>query len=75
MGGERNMYGVLVGRPERKIPLGRPMRRWEDVIRMDLRETGWRLESVKWIQLIQDKGRWRSVVNTAMSLRVLTPQS
>jgi hypothetical protein len=69
------MYRVLVGRPEGKRSLGRPMHRWEDVIRIDLRETGWRLESVEWIQLIQDKGRWRSVVNTVMSLRILTPQS
>jgi hypothetical protein len=47
MGQERNVYRVLMGKPERKRPLGRSRRRWEDGIRMDLRETGW--ESVDWI--------------------------
>jgi hypothetical protein len=51
----------------------RPRRRWEDGIRMDLRETGWR--SVDWIQLAQDRDRWRAVVNTVMNLRVLAPRS
>jgi hypothetical protein len=48
---------VLMGKPEGKTPLGRPRRRWEDGIRMDLREIGWR--SVDWIQLAQDRDRWR----------------
>jgi hypothetical protein len=56
MGEERNVYKVLVGKPEGKRPLGRPRRRWEDGIRMDLREIGW--VSVDWIQLAQDRDRW-----------------
>jgi hypothetical protein len=52
---ERNVYRVLVGKPEEKRQLGRPRRRWEDGIRMDLREIGW--GSVDWIQLAQDKDR------------------
>jgi hypothetical protein len=51
------VYRVLVVKPERKRPLGRPRRRWEDGIRIDLREIGW--GSVDWIQLAQDRGRWR----------------
>jgi hypothetical protein len=73
MGEERNVYRVLMGKPEGKISLGRPRRRWEDGIRMDLREIG--LGSVYWIQLAQDRDRWRAVVNTAMNLRVLAPRS
>jgi hypothetical protein len=53
MGEERNLYKVLVGIPEGKRPLGRPRRRWEDGIRMDLREIGW--GSVEWTQLVQDR--------------------
>jgi hypothetical protein len=63
----------LMGKPEGKRPLGRPRRRWEDGVRMDLREIGWR--SVDWIQLAQDRDRWRAVVNTVMNLRVLAPRS
>jgi hypothetical protein len=55
MGEERNVYRVLMGKPERKRPLGRPRRRWEDGIRMDLREIGWR--SVDKIQVTQDRDR------------------
>jgi hypothetical protein len=55
MGKERNVYRVLMGKPEGKRPLVRPRRRWEDGIRMDLREIGW--WSVDWIQLDQDRGR------------------
>jgi hypothetical protein len=69
MGEERNVYRVLMGKPERKRSLGRPRRRWENGIRMDLRETGW--GSVDWIQLAQDRDRWRALVNTVMNLRVL----
>jgi hypothetical protein len=54
MGEERKVHRVLVGKPERKKPLGRPRHRWEDEIRMDLRETGW--GSVEWIQLSQGSG-------------------
>jgi hypothetical protein len=70
---ERNVYKVLVGKPEEKRPLGRPRRRWEDGIRVDLRENGW--ECVESIQLAQDRDRWRAVVNTVMKLRILTPRS
>jgi hypothetical protein len=57
MGEERNVYKVLVGKPRGKRPLGRPRHRLEDEIRMDLRETDW--GSVDWIQLAQDRDRWR----------------
>jgi hypothetical protein len=73
MGGERNVYKVLVGKPEGKRPLGRPRHRWEAGIRMDLREIAW--GSVEWIQLAQDRDRWRAVVNTVMYLWVLAPRS
>jgi hypothetical protein len=66
MGEERNVYKVLMGKPEAKTPLGRSRRRWEDSVRMDLRENGW--GSVDWIQLAQDRDRWRALVNTVMNL-------
>jgi hypothetical protein len=59
MGEDRNVYRVLMGKPEAKRPLGRPTHRWEDRIRMDLRETGW--GSVDWIQLAQDRDWWRGL--------------
>jgi hypothetical protein len=58
-----------MGKPEGKKPLGRPRRRWEDGIRIDLREIGW--GRVEWIKLSQDRDRWRVLVNTVMNLRVL----
>jgi hypothetical protein len=61
---EKIVYRVLVGKPEGKRPLERPRRRCEDEIRMDLREIGWR--SVDWIQMAQDRVRWRALVNTVM---------
>jgi hypothetical protein len=70
-GEERKVYRVLVGKPEGKRPLGRPRRRWENGIRMDLRET--RLGGVDWIRLAQDRDRWRVVVSAVMNLRVLAP--
>jgi hypothetical protein len=73
MGEERKMYKVLVGKPEGKRPLGRPRRRWEDRIRMDLREIG--LGGVDSIRLSQDRVRWRAVVSAVMNLRVLAPRS
>jgi hypothetical protein len=73
MGEERNVYSVLMGKPERNKPLERPRHRWEDGIRMDLREIGW--GSVDWIQLALDRDQWRALVNTVMNLRVLAPQS
>jgi hypothetical protein len=68
MGEVRSAYNILVGRPEGRIPLGRPRRRWEDNIKMDLREIGF--GDVNWIILAQDKDRWRALVNTVMNLRV-----
>jgi hypothetical protein len=73
MGEERKVYKVLVGKPEGKRPLGRPRRRWEDGISMDLRQIV--LRGVDWIRLAQDRDRWRAVVSTVMNLRVLAPRS
>ncbi|KAJ4428274.1 hypothetical protein ANN_24291 [Periplaneta americana] len=67
MGESRNAYRVLVGRPEGKRPLGRPRRRWEDNIKMDLREVGY--DDRHWINLAQDRDRWRAYVRAAMNLR------
>jgi hypothetical protein len=72
MGEERKVYKVLVGKPKGERPLGRPRHRWKDGIRMDLREIG--LGGVHWIQLAQDRDRWRAVVS-AMILQVLAPWS
>jgi hypothetical protein len=60
--------GILVGRPEGKRPLGRPRRRWEDNIMIDLGETG--IDGANWIRLAQDRVQWRAFVNTMMNLRV-----
>jgi transcription termination factor 2 len=68
MGEGRDVYRVLVGRPEGKRPLGRPRRRWKDNIKMDLRETG--IDGVNWIQLAKDRVQWRACVNTVINLRV-----
>ena len=59
---------VLVGKPERKRPLGRPRRRWVDNIRMDLQEVG--CGYMEWIGLAQDRDRWRTLVSAVMNLRV-----
>jgi hypothetical protein len=68
LGEVRGAYNILVGRPEGRRPLGRPRRGWQDNIKMDLRETGfW---DVDWIDMAQDRDRWRAVVNTVMNLRV-----
>jgi hypothetical protein len=64
----RGVYRVLVGRFESKRPLGRHRRRWEDNIKMDLREIG--IDETNWIQLAQDRVQWRACVNTVMNLRV-----
>jgi hypothetical protein len=69
----RIMYGVLVGKAGRKSPLERPRRRWEDGIKMDLREIGWR--GVEWIHLAQNSDRWRAVVNAVMNFRIQAPRS
>jgi hypothetical protein len=68
MGEKRNLYRLLVGKPEGKRPLGRPRCRWIDNIKMDLLGIG--LNVVDWIGLAQDKYRWRALVNSVMNLRV-----
>ncbi|KAJ4441359.1 hypothetical protein ANN_11214 [Periplaneta americana] len=68
MGQSRNAYRVLVGRPEGKRPSGRPRRRWEDNIKMDLREVGY--DDREWIHFAQDRDQWRAYVRTAMNLRL-----
>jgi hypothetical protein len=68
MGEGRGVYRVLVGRPEGKKPLGRPRRRWEDNIKLDLREIV--IDGANWIRLAQDRVQWRSFVKTVMNLRV-----
>ena len=68
MGEGRGVHRVLVGKPEGKRPLGRPRRRWEDNIKMDLHEVGRGCED--WIDLAQDRDRWRALVSTVMNLRV-----
>jgi hypothetical protein len=70
---ERNVYKILMGKPEGNRPLVRPRHRWEDGIRMNLRDIGW--GSVEWIQFTQDRDRWQALVNTVMDLRVLAPRS
>jgi hypothetical protein len=67
-GEKRNAYRILVGKPEGKKPLGRPRRRWEDNIRVDLNDIEW--GGMDWIDLAQDRDRWRTLVNTVMNLRV-----
>jgi hypothetical protein len=73
MGEDRNVYRVLMEKPEEKRLLGRPRRRWEDGTRTDLREIDW--GSVEWTQLAHDRDRLRALVNTVMNLRVLAPRS
>jgi hypothetical protein len=68
MGEKRNVYTLLVGKPEGKRPLGRPRRRWIDNIKMDLLEIG--LSVVGWISLAQNRYRWRALVNSVMDLWV-----
>ena len=65
MGEKRGVYRILVSKSEGKRPLGRPMRRWEDDIKMDLKEVGW---GVYWIELAQDRDRWQALVNAVMNL-------
>jgi hypothetical protein len=64
----RNAYEVLVGKPEGKRPFGRPRRRWEANIRMDLREIVWK--GVDWMHLDQDRDQWQDLVNTVMNFQV-----
>ena len=68
MGEERGVYRVLEGKPEGKIQIGRPSRRWVDNIRMDLQEVG--CGYMDWIRLAQDRDIWRTLVSAVMNLRV-----
>jgi hypothetical protein len=68
MGEKRNAYRLLVGKPERRRPLGRPRHRWLDNIRMNLVEVGW--GDVDSIGLGQDRDRWRALVNSLLNVRV-----
>jgi hypothetical protein len=68
MGKGGGVYRVLVGRPEAKRPLGRPRRRWEDNIKMDLMER-W-IDGANWTQLAQDRVQWRAFLNTIMNFGV-----
>jgi hypothetical protein len=73
MGEGRNVYRLLVGKPEGKRPLERHRCRWEDGIKMELRKID-RGGGVEWIHLAQDRNRWRAVVNAFMELCVLAPR-
>jgi hypothetical protein len=64
----RDMYGVLVGKPEEKRPMGRPRRRWKDNIKVYLQEVGCGV--MGWLELAQDRDSWREIVNAVMNLRV-----
>jgi len=68
MGEDRGVHRVLVGKPERKRPLGRPRRRWEDNIKMYLQEVGGGRGD--WMELAQDGDRWRALVGTVRDFRV-----
>jgi hypothetical protein len=68
MGEDRELHRVLVGMPEGRRPLGRPKRRWEDNIKMDLKEDGWGRGD--WMELAQDRNRWRALVGTMRDFRV-----
>ena len=68
MGERRGVYRVLVGKPEGTRQLGRSRRRWKDNINMDLQEVGCR--GMDWMELAQDRDRWRALVNAVMNLRV-----
>jgi len=65
---KRGVYRVLMGKPEGKRPLGRPRRRWEDNIKMDLQEVGF--GGMDWIEVAQDRDRWRAFLTVVMNLRV-----
>jgi hypothetical protein len=65
---KRGVYRILVGKPEGKRPLGSPRHRWEDNTKMDLQEV--RCGAMDWIELTENRDRWRALVNAAMNLRV-----
>jgi hypothetical protein len=68
MGERKGVYRVLVGKPERKRPLARPRCRWEDKFKMDLEEV--KCGDMDWIELAQDRDRWRALVNVVMKIQV-----
>jgi hypothetical protein len=68
MGEGRCVYRILVGKPERKRPLGRPRCRWEDCIKADVQEVG--CGGMNWIELAKDRDRWQALVNVVMNFRV-----
>jgi hypothetical protein len=68
MGEERGVHRVLVGKPERKRPLGRPRRRWEDNIKMDPQEVGG--SRGDWVELVQDRDGWWAILSTVKNFRV-----
>ena len=68
MGKGKGVHRVLVGKPEGKRPLGRPRRRWEDNIKLDIQEVG--CGDMDWIELSQDRDSWRTLLNAVMNLRV-----
>jgi hypothetical protein len=65
---KRNAYRILVGKPERKRTIGRPTHRWVDNIKIDFKEIGW--DGMDWINLVQDRDQWRTLVNAVMNLRI-----
>jgi hypothetical protein len=68
IGDNRNAYRIFIGKTEGKIPQGRPRRMWEDNIKMDVREIGW--GGMDWIDLVQNRDRWRALVSTVMNVWV-----
>jgi hypothetical protein len=68
VGERRGAYRALVGKPERTRPLGRPRSTWDNNMKMDPQEVGW--GGINWIDLAEDRDRWRALVNAVMNLRV-----
>jgi hypothetical protein len=67
-GETKNAYRILVGKLERRRPLGSPRRKWVDNNKMDLRDIGW--DGIDWTDMTQDREEWRALVNTVINLRV-----
>jgi hypothetical protein len=68
LGEKKNSYGILLGKPEGKRPLGEPRRRWVDNIKIGVREIGW--DCMDWIELAQDRDQWKALVKMVMNIRV-----